>query len=346
MINSLGNNIKAFRKNKGFTQEELAGLLNVTPQAVSRWESEVGMPDVAMLIPLAQSLGVSTDALLGYDMIREDSEVTTRIKETVKNMYDDKDRSGSKLKICEYLSTETNIHPGNYEIVKDYVQETASLSMYWDEKLEGCYKDQNDHILDIFKDSIKKGTYLISHCTDRELIDKTHYAIAWIYIHMKDFDKAKEHINVLPGLNSTCNREVLEMETAFFDKGFDSMKEVIDNKNRLLFSTIARQFYTVAQNYGWWGEKDEAVKIISWCDDIIDSFATRLDAIDKKDYMHIKYMNAFHKMIALKRAGEDDKAAEVYSAFVDEVNSMDDISDELKKESIAILDREIGYYGK
>ena len=81
MNNDLGNNIRNFRKNKGLTQEELADLLNITPQAVSRWESTAGMPDVSMLIPLAQTLGVSTDALLGYDMIREDSEVTSRIRE-------------------------------------------------------------------------------------------------------------------------------------------------------------------------------------------------------------------------------------------------------------------------
>ena len=42
MEKHLGANIKAFRKNKGFTQEELAGMLGVTPQAVSRWESESG----------------------------------------------------------------------------------------------------------------------------------------------------------------------------------------------------------------------------------------------------------------------------------------------------------------
>lgn len=38
MSTTLGKNIKAFRKNKGFTQEELADLLNITPQAVSKWE--------------------------------------------------------------------------------------------------------------------------------------------------------------------------------------------------------------------------------------------------------------------------------------------------------------------
>ena len=66
MNTNLGSNIRAFRKSKGFTQEELADLLGVTPQAVSKWESEVGLPDVSMIVPLAQVLGVSTDALLGY----------------------------------------------------------------------------------------------------------------------------------------------------------------------------------------------------------------------------------------------------------------------------------------
>lgn len=346
MNNNLGNNIRTFRKNKGLTQEELADLLNITPQAVSRWESMAGMPDVSMLIPLAQTLGVSTDALLGYDMIREDSEVTERIRETYRKMYDDKDRAGSKLKICEYLSTETNIHPGNYEIVADYVGETASLSMYWDEKLEGSFKDQDEHIRAIFKDSIKKGTYLISHCKDRELIEKTHYGISWIYIHMKDFDKAKEHINVLPALAASLNREVLEMETVFFDKGFDAMKDVIGEKSVLLFKTVARQLYTVSQSYGWWGEKDEAVKVISWCDGIIDAFSAIPEMTDKKVYIGDKRNNAFHKMIALKKGGDEEKAAEVYKRFVDELNAIEGVPEEQKKEMIEILDKEIGYYGK
>ena len=55
MAGNLGSNIRNFRKNKGFTQEELAGMLGVTPQAVSRWESEAGMPDVSMIVPIAQT---------------------------------------------------------------------------------------------------------------------------------------------------------------------------------------------------------------------------------------------------------------------------------------------------
>ena len=58
MSSNLGANIKFFRKNKGFTQEELAGMLGVTPQAVSRWESEAGLPDVSMIVPIAQTLNI------------------------------------------------------------------------------------------------------------------------------------------------------------------------------------------------------------------------------------------------------------------------------------------------
>ena len=86
MGNTLGKNIKTFRKNKGLTQEELAELLNITPQAVSKWESENGLPDVSMLIPLAQVLGVTTDTLLGYDSLSENETLISRVRETVSGL--------------------------------------------------------------------------------------------------------------------------------------------------------------------------------------------------------------------------------------------------------------------
>ena len=120
MSTTLGKNIKTFRKNKGFTQEELADLLNITPQAVSKWESENGLPDVSMLIPLAKVLGVSTDSLLGYDSILENDEVTARIKDAVQSLKLSNDRAQKTIAVCELLSTETNLNPGNFEIIKDY----------------------------------------------------------------------------------------------------------------------------------------------------------------------------------------------------------------------------------
>lgn len=53
------------RQNKNMTQEELAGRLGITPQAVSKWERGASLPDISMLADLAGILGVSTDWLLG-----------------------------------------------------------------------------------------------------------------------------------------------------------------------------------------------------------------------------------------------------------------------------------------
>lgn len=131
MGNTLGKNIKTFRKNKGLTQEELAELLNITPQAVSKWESENGLSDVSMLIPLAQVLGVTTDTLLGYDSLSENEALISRVRETVAGLERSVEgRDQKALKVCEYLSTETTLNPGCFELIKDYAEETANLSMY------------------------------------------------------------------------------------------------------------------------------------------------------------------------------------------------------------------------
>lgn len=59
--------IKSRRQKRNMTQAELAALLNVTPQAVSRWEMNISYPDVVMVPKIAQALQVSADELLGIE---------------------------------------------------------------------------------------------------------------------------------------------------------------------------------------------------------------------------------------------------------------------------------------
>jgi len=56
--------VAQLRKERGLTQKELADLLNVTDKAVSKWETGKGFPDVKLLEPLAQALGVSLVELM------------------------------------------------------------------------------------------------------------------------------------------------------------------------------------------------------------------------------------------------------------------------------------------
>ncbi|GIP40109.1 hypothetical protein J31TS4_33890 [Paenibacillus sp. J31TS4] len=63
---TLARNISISRKEKGLTQEELAGLLGISFQAVSKWENAQTMPDSSLLPKLSGILGVSIDKLFGY----------------------------------------------------------------------------------------------------------------------------------------------------------------------------------------------------------------------------------------------------------------------------------------
>lgn len=61
---TLGRRIARLRLARTATQERLAKVLNVSPQAVSKWENDINYPDISLLPDLARFLGVSVDELL------------------------------------------------------------------------------------------------------------------------------------------------------------------------------------------------------------------------------------------------------------------------------------------
>ena len=65
MSESLGQRLQQFRKRANLTQEEVATKLNITPQAVSKWENDVSAPDISLLGEIADMFGVTVDELLG-----------------------------------------------------------------------------------------------------------------------------------------------------------------------------------------------------------------------------------------------------------------------------------------
>ena len=66
----LSENIRAIRKSKGLSQEELAIKLNVVRQTISKWEQGLSVPDSAMLISLSEALETPVSTLLG-ETVRE-----------------------------------------------------------------------------------------------------------------------------------------------------------------------------------------------------------------------------------------------------------------------------------
>lgn len=64
--------VAALRKEQGMTQKELAARLFVSDKAVSKWETGTSIPDTALLLPLAELLGVSVTELLRSQRLEKD----------------------------------------------------------------------------------------------------------------------------------------------------------------------------------------------------------------------------------------------------------------------------------
>ena len=72
---NIGNVIKKYRKELGYTQEEMANRLGVTTPAVNKWENGNSNPDIELLAPIARLLHISLDILLSFHENLTDLEI-------------------------------------------------------------------------------------------------------------------------------------------------------------------------------------------------------------------------------------------------------------------------------
>ena len=95
----IGQFIAELRKDKGLTQEDLANKLNITKNAVSKWERGLSMMDVSLLKPVCEILGISIIELLNGEKIKDD-DINNKTEDTIKNTieYSNKKIKNSRIK--------------------------------------------------------------------------------------------------------------------------------------------------------------------------------------------------------------------------------------------------------
>ena len=101
----IGNFIAFLRKEKNLTQHQLADALGVTDRAVSKWENGRGLPDLSLLVPLCETLGISVNELLcGEKISRED--LPQKAQDTVLDALSDsnKQRLSKRIIFAVFLS--------------------------------------------------------------------------------------------------------------------------------------------------------------------------------------------------------------------------------------------------
>ena len=128
----LGKQIKMVRTSKRMTQEELATCLNVSAQAVSKWEMETCSPDISLIVPLSTLFGVSADVLFGIspDDMEKEIEETRKYCDAHQTSNEDALEAWMKL-YARYPHNSTIKKPQNF--TKKF--STKALIMTFEAKL-------------------------------------------------------------------------------------------------------------------------------------------------------------------------------------------------------------------
>ena len=225
-----GDNFKKYRKLSGLTQDEIARFLMVTPQAVSKWETGSGTPDISMLVPIAELFGISTDELLGR--------VNTLTDTTLQEIYTAEESRKDKYdKYIELLKS----NPNNEKILLMLLSLAAERLTYEKNSLSEIEKDRlicaaQDHVERFSKNAVR-GT-----------LAEARGKLADVYIAAGDFRRAKEEIDGLPGSRYTKSRMLgnLALNEGKAEESHEFYRESIYDTVSYLFWDIER----LAQSYG------------------------------------------------------------------------------------------------
>lgn len=119
----LGDNIKALRKQKGLTQEDLAIKLHIVRQTVSKWEKNLSVPCADLLERIAEILEVDVHSLLGFTLL--DSNDTKPTNKT------NADIAIQLSKLNEQLAAKTRFIHKIWKIAGITLISVAVLSLMW-----------------------------------------------------------------------------------------------------------------------------------------------------------------------------------------------------------------------
>lgn len=145
---SFGKTIKKLRRERDMTQEQLAEILSISPQAISRWECDIAMPDISLIAPLCNLFQITADELLEIDLTQKQKNIDTICEEA------------DKFSQRGYLEEARSILENGlkkYPDTLDLIYHLMTLS-YWQSNSTG----EREYV----DEAIKWGEYILSRSTE------------------------------------------------------------------------------------------------------------------------------------------------------------------------------------
>lgn len=195
-MKNIGLRIKELRKKNDLTQEKLADFLGVTYQSVSKWECGITMPDLALIVPLARVLCVSTDDLLGLKPAEQDERKAYFDSEYFQFWKKDHEED---LEIARQAVAE---YPGDYR----YLYWLASNEWYVGYSMKYCGTDTENELLN---SSRRHYEMVLENCEDAEIRNHAIFGLMHVCKSMKCYDEAKKYAEMYPEEPESCRDDLL-----------------------------------------------------------------------------------------------------------------------------------------
>ena len=214
MNNRFSNSFKELRKAQELTQEQIAEMLGVTSQAISKWECGTSYPDIEMLPIIANLFKVSTDYLLGVDVTKQESDIAEIIEKC--------------KKLCG-----SNEYEKSVSILRNAIIQYPSSCdiMYWLAwSLRGTIKEHPEHE----QEAINIYRRILNISNNSELICKVTRDLAYCYYTLGDVQTAKAYIDMLPSFE-VCREYNLGRSNVLSGK---DLAEVLQSNIRMYATAI------------------------------------------------------------------------------------------------------------
>lgn len=191
MSETMGQIIRRLRKERNLTQEELAEQLNVTFQAVSRWENGTGMPDISQIVPLARVFGVSTDVLFGTVGVNDKEEVWKIINNAQSLLTRPLDSTGL-LKKYAALQEGLKIYPNNPILLLECLETGIALAYPENDVYSPDYAEI------IYQECIRMANLVISYSPNTNDILRAHMIMVLLHSAYGNYNDALLHAKHFP----------------------------------------------------------------------------------------------------------------------------------------------------
>ena len=194
---SIGANIKRLRKERKLTQEELAEQLNLTTQAVSKWESGAGLPDISQVVPLANVFGVSIDVIFGM-VDASDAEVErliSKIEEPINQYYRTAEGDYEEIERRAYADYQDalKLYPNNTKLLLKSVITGSSHALYL-----GWQKGNEARVREIRRECIRQANLVVNYSKNTDEINQARDYLVTQYSELGEFDRAEEEAMKFP----------------------------------------------------------------------------------------------------------------------------------------------------